>query len=344
MKIIHTADVHLDSPISGTSDPKQRRYELLRALREISDYADNNGVEAVIVAGDLFDGRSVSESTLKSVSDIINGSKADWFVLRGNHGDVSPYEKLLALSPKIKTFKSDWTFYNAGNVTVCGRELGERDEENWAKLALDDNRYNIIVIHGDIDDDSYGFIDKKAISSTNAKYVALGHRHCFSPLKFGRVKGCYCGTPEARGFDELEQTGFVLIDTEKDDVRFVPRSIRRVVSKEIDVSSVPSDIALERKIMDAAADVDSRNYLNLVFVGENSGLRIETAAKILDGRFFALRIDDRSVFKTDMKSLLQEVSLRGEFARLVVSSEESDEVKAAVLKLGLSAINGEELL
>ena len=32
MKFIHTADIHLDSPLVGVSDGKTRRYELLKAV------------------------------------------------------------------------------------------------------------------------------------------------------------------------------------------------------------------------------------------------------------------------------------------------------------------------
>ena len=68
MKIIHTADVHLDSPLAGVADGKLRRRELLRALSNVAEYAKNNGVQAVIVAGDLFDENSVSSETVKQTA------------------------------------------------------------------------------------------------------------------------------------------------------------------------------------------------------------------------------------------------------------------------------------
>ena len=39
MKIIHTADVHLDSPLAGVADGKLRRRELLRALSNVAEDA-----------------------------------------------------------------------------------------------------------------------------------------------------------------------------------------------------------------------------------------------------------------------------------------------------------------
>ena len=46
MKIIHTADIHLDSPLSQVGDSAVRRHELLRAVADMAEYADNNGVAA----------------------------------------------------------------------------------------------------------------------------------------------------------------------------------------------------------------------------------------------------------------------------------------------------------
>ena len=43
MKIIHTADIHLDSPLSQVKDPVKRRYELLQALANLSVFCNYCG-------------------------------------------------------------------------------------------------------------------------------------------------------------------------------------------------------------------------------------------------------------------------------------------------------------
>lgn len=342
MKIIHTADIHLDSPLCGVADPNGRRHELLSALNELSAYADNCGVRAVIVAGDLFDENNASEQTVRSVADIVSRSKADWFVLRGNHGGSAPYALLKGLCPQIKFFGEDWTYYELGNVTVCGRELGVNDAENWLRLRLDGARYNIVVLHGDVDDPSYGAIDKNVLASCGAKYVALGHRHAFCEYRFGKVRASYCGALESRGFDECAQTGFVEIDTDADKIKFVNQALRTVVTKRIDVTGVQSDLALERTISDAVADASKRNYLNAVFCGELSeGLHLSmVASRVLEGKFFALRIKDETSAKTDIRAVSEEVSLRGEFVKLAMQLSD-EQLKKDVLKMGLAVLSGE---
>lgn len=58
MKIIHCADIHLGSGISYIEDPAKRRErqdELLETYRRMFRYAVLNEIEAIIIAGDLFD-------------------------------------------------------------------------------------------------------------------------------------------------------------------------------------------------------------------------------------------------------------------------------------------------
>ena len=56
MKIIHTADIHLDSKMESNlpaAASKKRRSELLLSFIEMVDYAIKNEVTAIIIAGDL---------------------------------------------------------------------------------------------------------------------------------------------------------------------------------------------------------------------------------------------------------------------------------------------------
>ena len=345
MKIIHTADIHLDSPLSQVSDSAMRRYELLLALSNMSEYANNNRVTAIIVAGDLFDNQFATDSTIAGVADIINRSKASWFILQGNHGSSAPYLKLKALSSQINLFGNDWSYFALDNVTICGRELGTDDIKHYGNLKLDASRYNIVVLHGDIDDDSYGLIDKRVLSKSRANYVALGHRHTLAQYNFDGVKVCYSGALEPRGFDEPQRTGFVVVDTDADKITFVEQHIRRIEAVKLDVTGVTNDIALNGAIVDAVSGLDSRNYLNLIFCGAlNNGVHLDVVAdSALKGRFFALRIDDQTTVNYDLKSIEQEMSLRGEFVKLAAQIED-ESLRAAVIKRGLQALSGEDIV
>lgn len=63
MKIIHCADLHLDSKMTSNlskEQAKERKMEILRTYSRMIEYARNNDVKAIIIAGDLFDTRNVS--------------------------------------------------------------------------------------------------------------------------------------------------------------------------------------------------------------------------------------------------------------------------------------------
>ena len=63
MKIIHCADLHLDSKMTANlskEQAKERKMEILRTFSRMVEYAKNNQVSVIIIAGDLFDTRTVT--------------------------------------------------------------------------------------------------------------------------------------------------------------------------------------------------------------------------------------------------------------------------------------------
>ena len=55
MKIIHCADLHLDSKMTSNlskEQAKERKMEILRTYSRMIEYAKNNDVKAIIIAGD----------------------------------------------------------------------------------------------------------------------------------------------------------------------------------------------------------------------------------------------------------------------------------------------------
>ena len=61
MKIIHLADVHLGSKMESrlpSDKAAKRRNEIRASFLRTAEYAEQNGVTAIIIAGDLFDGNN----------------------------------------------------------------------------------------------------------------------------------------------------------------------------------------------------------------------------------------------------------------------------------------------
>ena len=86
MKIIHCADLHLDSKMTSNlskEQAKERKMEILRTYSRMIEYAKNNDVKAIIIAGDLFDTRNVSATARNLVKDSITSNPdIDFIILR----------------------------------------------------------------------------------------------------------------------------------------------------------------------------------------------------------------------------------------------------------------------
>jgi len=65
VKIIHCADVHLDSPfvLNDLRDAELRRMELQSTFSSLIMYAKNYGARLFLISGDLFDDAYVSKNT-----------------------------------------------------------------------------------------------------------------------------------------------------------------------------------------------------------------------------------------------------------------------------------------
>ena len=93
MKIIHCADIHLDSKMSANltkEKARERKTELLTTFQNMVTYGAEQGVAAIIIAGDLFDTKNVSATARNVVKDLIQGHpKIAFYYLQGNHDEGS---------------------------------------------------------------------------------------------------------------------------------------------------------------------------------------------------------------------------------------------------------------
>lgn len=70
MKIIHCADLHLDSRMNANLEKdkaKERKGEILHTFERMITYAAENGVSAILIAGDLFDTKNISATARNAV-------------------------------------------------------------------------------------------------------------------------------------------------------------------------------------------------------------------------------------------------------------------------------------
>ena len=92
VKIVHAADFHLDSAFGALSaeQARQRRRESRELLTRLCNYVNQNGVDLVLLAGDLFDSDTTYRETLEALSEALGAMQARVFIAPGNHDPLTP--------------------------------------------------------------------------------------------------------------------------------------------------------------------------------------------------------------------------------------------------------------
>lgn len=90
-KLLHAADLHLDSPFEGLGAKKaaQRRAEQRQLLYGIANLAKSEGVQMILLAGDLLDSDSAYAETAEDIAQAFGGLGIPVIISPGNH-DFTP--------------------------------------------------------------------------------------------------------------------------------------------------------------------------------------------------------------------------------------------------------------
>ncbi len=357
MKFIHTADLHLDSKIDGipTDKSKTRREEIVRTFEKLVDYADKNGVRAIIIAGDMFDTSGITIKTRTRVIETIkNHPNIDFLYLQGNHDEVSFVSNVEAPANLI-SFDDEYKSVSYDNVTITGIVLtGLNQKVVYDSLILDAQKMNIVVMHGQIvgykSQDKAELISLPKLKDKNIDYLALGHIHSYAKGEIdNRGEYAYSGCLDGRGFDELGQKGFVLLDCENGKVEseFVPFSSRILYEFEYDVKEVDTFYQLTENIVnDLAGKIDSGSLVKVIIKGQHKTdyfVDKFSLDKRLNELFFYAKVYDKTTLEISLNDYEFDKSVRGEFVRAVWESNLSEEEKNKIIMCGLSALNGEEM-
>ena len=374
MKIIHTADLHLDSKLKRHLDDrraKERRDELLLTFQRLVEYGAHEGVEAILIAGDLFDAAKISATARNAVYYAVkNHPEMQFFYLRGNHDadgflqDVK--DRFEELPENLKLFADTWTSYelcgkDGMGVVITGAEM---NAENKGKLAasllLDQAKRNIVTLHGQ-EVETAGKKDAEIIPLREYKnkgidYLALGHIHAPKLEKLdARGVYAYAGCLEGRGFDECGPRGFYLLEVSVDTIKaqFVPFAKRVTYELSVDVSKalVSDDVVACIRKEAKAAGITGEDLVKAVLVGEtemDAEFDLGYVVKALEEEFYFFKVKDQSRPKVDYERFALDASLKGEYVRrireAVQAGELTEEEASEMIRLGVRLLAREEKL
>ena len=357
MRLIHTADLHLDARTNthlSEEKAKERRDELLGTFRRIVAFSEENEVEAILISGDLFDRASVSKLAKSVVqNEMRNHPGIRFFVLTGNHDDCELFPEGEA-PENVTVFSDTFTSYDLSPlVTVTGAKKSEGDSAFFDRLSLAEDRINIVMVHGQLSPSGNAsdrdLIPISLLKNRSIDYLALGHIHTFSATEIDRRGvAVYPGCPEGRGSDECGEKGFVLLDVDEEehavDFRFVPFALRTIHAVEIDVTRCTSTAEVLALLEENLRAIPQKDLVKAVLTGEVDAeaeidaLYLENALK---DRFYDFRVKDQSVAAIDPEKYKHDRTLKGEFVRTVLQEDLSEEEKALILRTGFRALAGE---
>ncbi len=365
MKLIHCADLHLDSRMSANLDKekaKERKGEILHTFERMVDYAAQNGVTAILIAGDMFDTRSISATVRNTVLYQIGGHpEITFYYLKGNHDSDNFLSDPEEIPDNVRLFGPAWTAYGeaGGKVVISGIELSaENAGSACVSLTLDAGKYNIVMLHGQESEgaskDRAAVINLKALRNKGIDYLALGHIHAYKREKLD-ARGIYCypGCLEGRGFDECGAHGFVLLDVDEETGRctqeFIPFAGRKLYTVEVDATdcrtTAEMSARMDQALREAGCSADGlvkivlRGMLDVACEKDVQYLQAN-----LRSRFYYGKVYDETTLRIDIEDYRYDESLKGEYVRQVMADDTlPDEDKKLIIRYGLQALAGEEV-
>ena len=350
MKILHTADLHLDSPFEALPSAKaaERRKEQRQLLSRIADVANSENVDLVLLCGDLLDSDSSYYETGEELIRSLRRISAPVFVAPGNHdyySEKSPYAKL-ELPDNVHVFSKksvEYAEYREKGFRVFGCAFTDKfdaDHLSGFSYKPTDSLLNIMCIHGEPKPDE--------IAGSGMNYVALGHIHkATGLLNAGGVYYSQPGCPEGRGFDETGEKyiNLVTLDYNSCSLEQIAVYSRKYEILKVDVSGRDPLLAVKM----ALADDTVRDIYRIVLTGESDyTIDTELIRKNLNEYFYELQVVDSTKLKSDIWEKCSEDTLRGLFlSKLKAQFDEAstDEDKAMIEKAvrwGLAAVDNAE--
>jgi DNA repair protein SbcD/Mre11 len=370
LRILHTADIHLGARFAGLGNKGDSQREQLRTtFRKIISIAVEEGVNIVLIAGDLFDANQQSQRNIDLVIEQFNLLKDNGIpvcLVPGTHDPLdasSVYKKVdfEGRCPNLHIF-SDQNMshreYADLDLTVYGKPNLSNRSRSSPLLGLKpatSTRFHIAIAHGSfhipdkIADDDHVFMPEE-IRSSGMHYLALGHWHR-SYRCWQDPPAWYAGPPE--WIPDQRERGSVLMVTLADsgEVKVEPRrlGLRDYDEIEVDVSGVPDLAALRARIGEGAHE-------NLVRRATLKGLRgaelivdAEELQAELAGSFFHLAVADRShpgmrEISEDRAGLVRSEFIRLAKERIEASQGEEQAIAESALQYGLALLDGKDVL
>lgn len=288
MKIVHAADLHIDSPLRGLDRydgaPVERlRGATRRALENLVALCIEGRADVLLLAGDVFDGGWKDYSTglfFASQMTRLREAGVPVVLVRGNHDAVSSVVKALRLPENVRELSarkpSTFELPNAP-LAVHGQSFSERimSEDLAAKYpARVAGVFNVGLLHTSIDGREghapYAPTSLEIMRAKGYDYWALGHVHA-REIVSTEPYVVYSGNLQGRHARETGAKGATVLHVEDG-------AVARVEHHALDV------VRWDALDVDVSAATDATEAIDLV----RDAVGVRSAAA--EGRILAARV------------------------------------------------------
>ncbi len=195
MKLIHAADIHLDSPMRGLvrydgAPVEQLRLATRVALANLVDLAVDESADVVLIAGDLFDGDWLDFGTGAHFAREMNrlrDAEIPVITIAGNHDAASRVTKTLRMPDNVRTLSAagaETVVYEGIGLAVHGQSYANRavlDDLSAGYPAPLAGTVNVGLLHTSADGrpghEPYAPCRPDRLAERGYDYWALGHVH-----------------------------------------------------------------------------------------------------------------------------------------------------------------------
>lgn len=367
VKLLHCADIHLDTPFRSKSAERSAslRRQLRRTFNAMVEYAKKENINIVLLAGDVFDTRTVTSDTVNFVKESFASAPECTFVISpGNH---DPYTKDSVwadsdLGKNVFVFdSSEMRFFDfpEQNVRVYGYAFTSDTLEMCPAVNFtpeDSGRTNILCAHAYINEplSPHSPISEKDIENTGFDYCAFGHIHTGNEVKYaGNVPFAYSGCLMGRDFGETGEKGGIVIEINDGKTVFSKKCFTEYKYEKmpVDLNGISGSSDVRARISSAVTAHSDKTSLRLELVGQipiDQTIDVIGLAEEYGNGLFYLEIEDLTVPLLSTEQLENDPTITGEFFRemkplLESGTPEERKLAAKALRAGMAALRGEEI-
>lgn len=364
VKILHLADMHLDTSFAGdrleAQAARDRTEELKDTFHRVIDLAREEQAAVVLIAGDLLEHKTVRKGTVKYLCDLFASlPETRVFIAPGNHDAAteSSFYRTYSWPANVHIFGPVWEGVDldasdrpegcpALPVTVYGYGFDRFEVSGHLLRDLkiaDPGRINLVVVHGSdvsaVPDGKSPYLPltPEEVAATGADYVALGHYHGARVVlevrgpQGSRVIAQYPGSPESLDFGQAGAHGVVVGLVGKEQNRLELRHVgrREHISLDVSVAGAVSPEDVVQRVLVAVPEEGRRQHLyrlNLTgAVDPSLELDLTSLTRRLAGEFHLLRLNSSAYPEHDLDKLAREQTARGVFVRRLLARLEQEQ-------------------